>query len=83
MSAYVMLYVCEKEEVVEEVDKTISGITKFVQGELLTIHWDPVCEGYCMFEREFVCTYFIGCVLLNRYQQILQRNRKWKRPTQA
>ena len=51
ISAYFLSYICGKEEVGQEVDKTISDISKILQSELLTIYGDPVCELYGMFEN--------------------------------
>ena len=45
MSASSLLYVYEKQEVGEEVGKTISNLPKKGQDNLLTINRYPVCEG--------------------------------------
>ena len=51
MSASSLLYVCDKEEVGEEVDETLSDPPQRVQGELLIIDGDPVSEGEGTFRK--------------------------------
>ena len=46
-----MLYVCEKEEVGEEVEETVSALLKRGQGEFLIINGYHVCEGGVMFGK--------------------------------
>ena len=65
-----MLYLCEKEEVGQEIDETISDIHKIVRGELLSIDGDNVCEGYGMFEKVMYFYIFLVYVLLRRFQKI-------------
>ena len=45
MSDSSLPYVCYKEEVREEVDKTSPDLPDRGQGELVNINRDPVCEG--------------------------------------
>ena len=68
-------YVCEKEEVGEEVDDTIYDLHKIGQGQLLATKGDNVCDGCGIFEKGIYLYIFIVCVLLRRYQKIWQRNR--------
>ena len=51
MIASLLLYLCEKDEVGQEVDKTISDLPKIRQGALLNINWDTVCEGDRIFQK--------------------------------
>ena len=44
ISASSMPYICSKQEVFKQVDKTISELPKIVQGELLSIDGGPVYE---------------------------------------
>ena len=69
-------YICEKEEVDEEVHKTIYDFPEIGQGELLTTNDDPLCEGDGNFGKGiYLYIYFIFCFLLKRHQCTLQRNR--------
>ena len=58
MSASSLSYVCEKEGVVKDVDKTISGLSKIEQVELLTINWNTVCEGDGTFLKGIILSMF-------------------------
>ena len=44
-------YVCEKQEAVKEVEKTLSDLLKIVQGGFLKIDGDTVYEGYGVFGK--------------------------------
>ena len=44
MCASSLSYVCEKEQVGEETDKTISALSKRGQYELLTFDGGPICK---------------------------------------
>ena len=59
MSASSLLYVCDKEEVGEEVDETLSDLPKMVQVELLTINGGPVCEEDGTFSKGIYFLYII------------------------
>ena len=70
MSASLLSYVCEKEEVGEEVDETIYDLPKIGKGELLTIDGGPVCEGDGMFKKVinlsiFYCLCFVEEISAN------------------
>ena len=58
MSASSLSYVCEKEEVGEEVDKTIYDLPNRGQGDLLNINGDPVCEVDGTFEKGIYLSIF-------------------------
>ena len=62
------MIVCEKEEVGKEADKTISDLPKRGQGELLTINWDPICEGNITFGK-LINLYIFYCLCLSRKYQ--------------
>ena len=59
-----LLYVCDKEDTGEEVDKTIFDLPKIVQGEFITINGYPffkVYEAFCkvMYFSVFYCLIFV------------------------
>ena len=81
MSAYSLLYVCDKDEIGEEVDKTTSDLPKIGKGELLTFGGGTVCEGYNTFGKVIYLSIFIFFILLRRYKCILQRKILKKRET--
>ena len=73
MSYCLLVYVCLKEEVGQDVDEPISDIPQKEQCEILIIDGDPVGEEGSIFERG---VYFFKLI---RGQQICHNNRCWKR----
>ena len=70
MSDYLLLYVCDKEEVGEEVYKTIYDLPKRGQRKILIIYRDPVYEGYETFGKGmylsiFYCLCFVDEVSIH------------------
>ena len=62
-----MSYVCEKEEVGEEVYEALSDLPKIGQCGLLTIYGDPVCERDGTFVKRiylsiFYCLCFVDAI---------------------
>ena len=68
MSDYSLSYLCEKEDVGKEVEKTVSVFPKRGQSDFLTIYWDTVCEVDDTFVK-LIDLYIFYCLsFFSRYQ---------------
>ena len=70
ISASSLPYLCDKEEVGQEVDDIIYDLPKIVKGKLWTINGDPVFEWGGIFEKGMYLSIFIVLVLFKRYHWI-------------
>ena len=58
ISASFISCLLSKDEVCQEVDDTIYDLPKILQGEILSIDGDPVCEGHDILEKGFYLSIF-------------------------
>ena len=63
----------EKEQIGEELDKTMSDIPKRVQGEQVTMNGDTVYEEDGTFGKVIYFSIFIVCILLRKDRCNFQR----------
>ena len=74
MSSSLLLYLCDKQQVVQEVDKTIYDLPKKVQDLLLILHGVPDCEGYAMFEKGiFLNIFYFLCFVEDVSQDMVEK----------